>query len=196
MGIPIILFSSGTSDEISFVDYNGVKGGFIATEHLINSGYKKIAFVGGFGGSNSGIARFKGYKEALSKNNIELNNDLIKYGSLTFQCGYELLSELLESDVKPDAAFCLNDIVALGAREAILKNGLSIPNDFGIVGYDDILYSSLKNIGLTTVSHTEFSVGELLTRVLCNEINEYPNIKQKKIHIEPLLIVRETSVRR
>ncbi len=192
IGIPMILISSGMENTISSVDYNDLEGGFIATEHLIKCGYKRIAFIGGEKSSCAFMFRKEGYKKALKQYGFKVDPKLIKDGDFTIDCGDRLASELFKMNERPDATVCLNDIVAFGAVQAALRNGIKIPDEFGVVGYDDIYFSGLTQIQLTTVSQSSLSMGKLATELLINEI-EAEQYDHTKILLTPVLKVRKTT---
>ena len=112
-------------------------GGFQATEHLIEQGYKRIAILAG--PKNLGISnkRFDGYLNALRKNKIKVDNDLIIHCDFNQDYAYFATQELLAMKKRPDAIFTISDRMAIGAMLAIKEKGLKMPHDIGLVGFNN-----------------------------------------------------------
>ncbi len=192
LGRPVILLSSGMENVVSSVDYDDIEGGFLATEHLIRCGYKRIAFIGGEKLSCAFKFRHAGYEKALKQYGFDINPDYVKHGNFTIDCGDRLASELFKMEKRPDATVCLNDMVAFGAVQAALRHGIKIPDEFGVIGYDDIYFSGLSQIQLTTISQSSLSMGKMAAEILINEI-ESSEYNPTKILLTPTLKVRNTT---
>ena len=145
-----------------------IMGGFSATECLIEAGCKRIAYINGEEWMEAAAERLQGYKNALSSYGLEYDDQIVKPGNFMPSGGYTATMELLSQDIRPDGIFCANDLMAIGAYEAIKEAGLDIPGDIRIVGYDDHELASHLNPPLSTISlpHREmgqFAIDELLT---------------------------------
>jgi len=177
--------------EVNAVYNNEVKGGFLATEYLIKKGHKKIAFMGGFLYKSPARGRLGGYKKALNKYKIPWDDTLISIGEIDIEDGYCRTKQMLEEKLNFTAIFTYNDMLAFGAMRAIKEKGLRIPEDIGLVGYDDISFSSLISPLLTTIRLKKQNLGVESVRLLLSYINNQRK-KTKKIILNVELIVRET----
>jgi len=168
-----------------------VKGGFLATEYLIKKGHKKIALINGFLHKSPAKGRLEGYKKALKKYRVSLDNSLISVGDINIEDGYERTKQMLEKNLNFTAIFAYNDMMAFGAMQAIKEKGLRIPEDIGLVGYDDIPFSSLISPVLTTIRLEKQELGVESVKLLFSRINRYRK-KIKKIMLDVELVIRET----
>lgn len=163
--IPICVFSDQEEekDHVFFVGVDNVLSGKIATEHLLEQGYKRPAYLGGNEHSASSNARREGYKKTLEAHRIELPEALISTDLFTLDSGYDRARKLLSlpPDERPDSFFCANDLIAMGALEAVSLEGLAVGRDIGIVGVDNVIYAGLPQIRLTTM---EIPLHELAKR--------------------------------
>lgn len=168
-----------------------IKGGFLATEYLIKKGHKRIALIDGFLYKSPAKARLEGYKRALNKYNLPLDDSLVSVGDINMEDGYERTRQMLEKDLDFTAIFTYNDMMAFGSMQAIKERGLRIPEDIGLVGYDDIPYSSLISPPLTTIRLKKQELGVESVKLLFSRINGIRK-KTKKIMLDVEIIVRGT----
>ena len=177
--------------EVDAVYNDEVKGGFLATEYLIKKGYKRIALIDGFLYKSPARGRLEGYKKALNKYRISLDESIVSVGDINIEDGYERTKQMLEKNLDFTAIFAYNDMMAFGAMQAIKEKGLRIPEDIGLVGYDDIPFSSLISPPLTTVKVKKQDLGVESVKLLLSRINSNRK-KIKKIMLDVELIIRET----
>jgi DNA-binding LacI/PurR family transcriptional regulator len=140
---PIILVNRRTYHPTvrSKVDYVGVDnllGGFLAVEHLIKLGHKRIGMIGGSSESSVGFERLEGGKKALTTYGLEVTGDLFLEGDFLKGSGYHGGKKFLKMDEPPTAIFASNDVMAMGAMDAIRHKGLRVPDDISVIGFDDI----------------------------------------------------------
>ena len=177
--------------EVDAVYNDEVKGGFLATEYLIKKGYKRIALIDGFLYKSPARGRLEGYKKALNKYRIPLDESLISVGDINIEDGYERIKQMLEKNLDFTAIFAYNDMMAFGAMQAIKEKGLRIPEDIGLVGYDDIPFSSLMAPPLTTIRLKKQDLGIESVKLLLSRINGNRK-KAKKIMLDVDIMVRKT----
>lgn len=177
--------------EVDAVYNDEVKGGFLATEYLIKKGHKRIALIDGFLYKSPAKSRLEGYKKALNKYRIPLDESLISVGDINIEDGYERTKQMLEKNLDFTAIFAYNDMMAFGSMQAIREKGLRIPEDIGLVGYDDILFCSLMNPALTTIRLKKQELGTESVKLLLSRINGNRK-KAKKIMLDVDIIVRKT----
>lgn len=135
------------------------KGGFLAAEHLVSKGCKRIAHISGPQHLNIYINRLQGYLKAMRKHNIEINEDLIIESSLTREDGMACAKRLLESPSPSDAIFAANDTTALSIILYAKDKGIRIPQDLAIVGFSNEPFSEYLTPSLTTIEQSGFDVG-------------------------------------
>jgi DNA-binding LacI/PurR family transcriptional regulator len=175
---------------------NSFYGGFIATRHLIQSGYKRIAFVSRPVYSIT-MERYQGYLGALLDDGMEVNEDYVFFDE-TFDrwTGYENTKRLLTQTSRPDAIFANNDPTAEGAYNAIVEAGLQVGADIGLVGFDDSHICERLPVKLTSVKFRSYDIGFRAAELLW-EIMQGNNISDNKtIIFSPELVIRESSKRR
>lgn len=167
-------------------------GGRLATCHLLNSGHKRIGFLGGPRSSYGSQRRLQGYKAVLEEAGIPYKEKNTIYCHPTVKGGFEAILALLEVNPKITSVFCFNDMVAIGALQATVQYGLKVPDDLAIVGYDDIPMASWVTPTLTTCRAPFEEMGRLATRLL---IDRFQDCTQGcgNIELQPELIIRASA---
>ncbi|MCC5929562.1 MAG: LacI family DNA-binding transcriptional regulator [Cyclobacteriaceae bacterium] len=195
-GIPIVQFDRCYPDlDTCSVTAQDYQGGYNATQHLIDKGCKKILHLTAPGNLIISQERAKGYKDALQKNQIIFDPNLIILGD-SFKTAKEAVEEVLKHNSPPDAIFAVNDLAAIGAMKAIKEHGLRIPDDVAIVGFsDDPTITELMDPPLTSVLQPGFEMGMLATRMLLEQMDKKSNrgIRHEVLRTE--LVVRSSSDR-
>ncbi|MEJ7692208.1 LacI family DNA-binding transcriptional regulator [Daejeonella sp.] len=196
--IPLVLFDTVNENiPVPTVTIDNYKGGFIAAEHLILNGYKRVAYISGLKHISIFNERLRGYVDALRKYNLDIEEDLIIYGKNTIKSGYECMEKLLQLKSRPDAVVAVEDFTALGAIKALKAQKFRIPEDVGVVGFSNEGFSEHISPSLTTINQKTVEMGEVASKLffkMRNTANPYEG-EPDKIVLEPLLIVRESSVR-
>jgi DNA-binding LacI/PurR family transcriptional regulator len=141
----------GGSKKYPYVDVDNVKGGYLATKHLIDSGCKNIVTITGDLKLQSGRDRLDGYEKAITSAGMKLSDQLIIHGDYTQSKAEELTRQLLKNKVKFDGVFAGNDLSALGAINVLLQNGVSVPGKVKVVGFDDSPVASRNQPSITTI---------------------------------------------
>lgn len=168
-----------------------VAGGIIVTEYLIKLGHRRIAHITGPTTVRAANNRLEGYKFALEKHQIEYHEELVEEGDFRIKGGYQAMKKFLELPEPPTAIFAANDLLALGAMQAIQKKKYNIPEDFCIIGFDDIRLASFVYPPLTTIHQPMLEMGALAVKMLLKIIEE-GEFNQRKIVLKPKLIIRES----
>ena len=176
------------------IEVDGFSGAYDAVTYLIKLGHKKIMLLSGQLNTKPSIDRLEGYKEALFNNGIDFDDKLIIVGRYSSDFGYESMKSMtIDKDVT--AIFCANDLIAIGAMNALKEKGIRIPQDISIVGYDDIYISSLVTPPLTTVRQPSYEIGYMAIETLIN-ILEGKNTLSNKVEVKLELIIRESTSKR
>ncbi|MBL6449082.1 LacI family DNA-binding transcriptional regulator [Fulvivirga sp. 29W222] len=199
-GIPMVFYDRVCDPiDCSKVVVDDFDGGYRATKHLIDEGYKRIAHLAGPDSLHMFRQRLEGYKKALQEHGLPIDESLIlaENASDDENVAKKLTEHLLELDERPDAIFANNDIAALGAMITIKEHGLKIPNDMGIVGFSNWRFTSLTEPTITTVAQPGFEMGQEAARLLIAAIeakkDEVITSVTKVLKTE--LVVRGSSVR-
>jgi DNA-binding LacI/PurR family transcriptional regulator len=194
-GIPLVFFDRCFDEiEATKVVVDDYEGAFKATEHLIDRGYKKIAHLAGIQSLSIGRDRFKGYKDALAKNNLPLIDQHIIFGGLTENEGSNGCRQLVECDYRPDAIFAVNDPVAIGAFITLKEKGMKIPDDMALIGFSNNPVSALIDPPLTTIAQPAYEMGREAAKLLVNQIatkNDITKVIRKVMKTQ--LIVRQST---
>ncbi len=142
------------------------QGALAIVTHLISHDYQKIGMIRGPQGNCDADERYKGFLDALNQHGRSVNDAFVVSGDFTLKGGYYGFMRLMSLPEKPEAVFCANDMMALGAYEAARAANLRIPQDVAIVGFDDIFLSRLLSPRLTTVHAPITELGETAVRYL------------------------------
>ena len=197
--IPLSFFDRTIKElGISSVVVDDHKGGFAATEHLIQQGYSRIAHISGPQHITAFSQRLTGYRDALKKYKIPFSKDLVQYGNLTIESGSQAIINLLTLPKPPDAVFAVEDYTALGAIKQLTENKIEIPGDFGVIGFCNDIFGRHITPSLSTVDQQTFSMGQEAFKMIFDKINCQTR-KNKKIEnkiLDPVLVIRDSSRRK
>ncbi|UCF96328.1 MAG: LacI family DNA-binding transcriptional regulator [Spirochaetaceae bacterium] len=195
--MPIVYVSNAPVGTLhSFVVIDNVLGGFLATEHLIRSGYRKIGFVGSTEDSLTIAERLKGYRKALEKYGITIDERHIQLGEFKQESGYRIMRKMISDGDYPRAIFAENDLLALGILQGVKAGGLSVPEDVAVVGFDDIPFASFPGVQLTTINQPTYEMGRKAVNILLGQIQGSDGnlaAQSQQIYLKPRLIVRQSS---
>jgi LacI family transcriptional regulator len=168
------------------------RSGWLATHHLIQRGHQRIGFLAGPPASYSGSGRYKGYLAALQDAGISLEPGWMSNCQPSVEGGYEMTRQLLANYPHLTALFCFNDLVAVGAIQACGEIKRRIPEDFAIVGHDDIPLAALVSPALTTCRVPRHELGARAVNALLEHLKGCPDGCQQ-IVLQPELIIRESA---
>lgn len=152
-----------------------LSGGHTATEHLIKAGHQRIAFVNGEPWMEAAKDRLKGYRRALATADIAFDAALVRDGDWMSGTGFDATLSLMAQARPPTAIFCANDLMAVGALEALKSLNLRVPEDVSLMGYDDQEISRHTHPPLTTVLLPNYEMGRCAVESLLNEIHHGPS---------------------
>lgn len=173
------------------ISVNHVQGAYLATEHLIKLGHRKIGCITGSLILDDARQRLQGYKQALQDNNIKIDENLIFEGDYSFEKGKLGCDYLIDKQVT--AIFASNDFSAMGVLASIKEHNLVVPKDISLVGYDDIAFVSSLEVPLTTIRQPINNIGKKATEVIELLVNNEQKIEQKIVILEPKLVIREST---
>jgi LacI family transcriptional regulator len=182
--------------ESTKVIIDNYKCGYQATQHLIEQGSKRIVLVTASLKRNVYAQRYKGYKDALYDNKIKLDDKLVIVKDLSEQGSIEAAYEILKMKPLPDGAFITNDFSAAVCMQTLKENGVKIPQDIAIVGFNNDSICKLIEPQLSTIRYPGNDMGEIAARSLINHLKGISDIKQTNtIVVRSELIIRKSSLR-
>jgi DNA-binding LacI/PurR family transcriptional regulator len=193
-GIPVVLVDTHYAELPSIME-DSVVGGRLATQHLIDLGHRRIAYLSDvldevFSKTAASIYRFQGYQQALADAGIPLNTDYVKTGRHSREEARRCAAELLALPERPTAIFAASDTQAIGVMEAARDFNLRVPDDLSVVGYDDLDVAAY--LGLTTVRQSLFESGQRGAELLLAAM-EGNHIEPARISMPVELVIRQSS---
>lgn len=192
---PLVLIeTNGRETDFPSVVIDNKQAAIDVVEYLIKKGNRRIAYIGTDKQAiNASALRYKGYKATLEKNGIPYDEDLTyfcKY-SLKPEDGYDAMNSILSKTKDIDALFCVNDEIAMGAINALRNNGLEVPRDIDVVGFNDTHGAEFFYPRLTTVAQPLYDIGSVATRMLIKKINNEP--QDKNLYVLPYEFIERDS---
>ncbi|HSC52993.1 MAG TPA: LacI family DNA-binding transcriptional regulator [Phnomibacter sp.] len=197
-GIPVVLFDRVCNDiEFPRVIIDNTRCGYMATEHLIEQGCKRIAFITGNLSSSVYAQRLEGYKNALRDHKLPVSDSLIFITDLSEESGVMTAHKLLHMRNRPDGVFVSNDFVATVCMHELKSKGIRIPEDMAFVGFNNDTVSRLIEPPLSTIHYPGLEMGEIAARQLMGMLNGTANMQQTNtIILRSDLLVRASSLRK
>lgn len=186
----IVVGDFGKSINSSNVDVDNVKGGILATEHLIAAGCKAILVITGDLKLQSGRDRLEGYKKAMASGGLKVREELILEGDYTSATARDLTIGALKKGIKFDGIFAANDQSAISAIEVLKSQGIDVPNQIKIVGFDDSPIASSNTPSITTIRQPIRELGAEVALSLLATL-EGEEVADKLLDVA--LIVREST---
>ena len=195
MGIPLVFFGrTCLTDRFSCVTANGDEAAQMATQHLIDTGSRRIAFIGGPNHLDMVRRRKHGYLEALRENHIPIDRDLVVCGKIDYQVALAATRQLLQSDCRPDAILAFNDIITFAAFTAIKQCGLRIPDDVALIGFTDDVHAQYVTPRMSAIADQSHQIGVTACQLLLRNINGDPKVYKEIVPQQ--LIIRDTSAKK
>ncbi|MBS7284875.1 MAG: LacI family DNA-binding transcriptional regulator [Prevotella sp.] len=192
MGIPLVFFGrTCLAEKFSSVKANGDEAAQLATEHLISTGCRRIAFVGGPNHLDMVRRRKHGYLEALREARIPIDRNLVACGSIDYKLAMERTKEMLLQPERPDAILAFNDIITFAALTAIRTVGLRVPEDVSLIGFTDDAHVQYVTPRLTAIEDQSKLMGRTACRLLLDNISGNHKICHKIVPQK--LVIREST---
>lgn len=192
--IPIVAVDRRVHErETDAVLVDNVGGARAAVAHLIEQGYRRIGLIAGPQNMTTGHERAIGYRLALQEAGLPHDSVLERHGALKEEMGWRFAAELLDLPQPIDALFVGNNLAALGALEALRARNLCVPDDVGVVGYDEIPGSALSAVALSTVIQPVYDLGATAALRLFQRMHTREALARQEIVLAPHLLVRSSS---
>lgn len=185
--------------EYDYFQVNDYRGGYVAGEHLAKQGFKEIGIISAATDPVPAVDRRRGFLDALREYDLSVSDEFSvkgetrKHGGFSEEAGFEAIEKFKKKNRFPEAIFCLNDSMAIGAIYALSRLGKKVPEDIAIMGYDNIKLSKYHD--LTTVDQKMYDIGTRAIKRLM-ELIHGTNKKLQQETIEPVLIERGSTVKK
>ena len=192
-GLPVVV--GGRSSEAvaaGFVDVDNVQGAALAVAHLVERGRTRIATIAGPSDMVAGSSRLRGYAAALAEADRPLDGRLVEHGDFSQESGVAAMRALLERDPALDAVFCANDLMAVGALQALREVGRRVPEDVAVVGFEDAPIARSAHPPLTTVHQSSEEMGREMVALLLATMAE-PDGDHPGRMLSTRLVVRDST---
>lgn len=157
--------------QVTSVSVDDYKASLDAIEHLISRGLKKIAVISSPGKSETTVLRTRGYLDAMKKNHLETDDNWIIKEGFTYNSGIRAVKRILQFRELPEAVFAFADSVAIGAIKEFNRQGVSVPQDISVMGFDNTAMSEMYSPSITTVAQPQYEIGSKAMELLINKIN-------------------------
>lgn len=192
MGIPLVFFGrTCMTDRFSCVTANGDEAALEATRHLISTGSRRIAFIGGPNHLDMVRRRKHGYLEALRESRLPVDRTLVSCDKIDYEVALHSALELLSRPDRPDAILAFNDIITFAAFTAIKQLGLRIPDEVALIGFTDDVHASYVTPRLSVIADQSHLMGVTACQLLLKAVGGDTTIYRKIVPQQ--LVIRETS---
>lgn len=194
MGIPLVFFGRTCLPELfSSVTANGDEAAQLATQHLIDTGSRRIAFIGGPNHLDMVRRRKHGYLEALRENRLPIDRNMVMCDKIDYDVAMRSTIELLSRPDRPDAILAFNDIITFAAFTAIKQMGLTIPDDVALIGFTDDAHAAYVTPRMSAIVDQSHLMGATACRLLLGSIAGDRTIYRERVPQQ--LVIRETSAK-
>jgi LacI family transcriptional regulator len=195
-GTAIVLVDRASRGQQCSVSVDDVSGGELAVGHLLDQGHRRIAFVGGPVTIQQVKDRLEGARRAIQARGLsESALVVVPTQDLTVAAGLIAGEEIATTAARrrPTAAFCANDLLALGLLQDATSRGRLVPDDLAIVGYDDIIYAAAAAVPLTSVRQPRAELGNTAGELLIDEVTNPATHRHQQVVFQPELVVRAST---
>lgn len=198
-GVPIVYLTMEARKNISIVSIDNYQGGRLAMAHLLEQGYEHIGHISGPMDWWESRQRIKAWRDALTDTGLETRDDYWVEGNWSSASGAQAAEELFKRYPRMDAVFVANDQMALSVLQAASQRGIRVPEDLGVVGFDNIAESAFFWPALTTVQQDQYELAKVafeeIIKIIESNWQGEESVNPKSIVIPPTLVVRQSSVR-
>lgn len=191
--VPIVMMDWSPLDvDCDIIQDNSLYGGELATQHLVDKGYRRIACIAGPLDKTPSVHRLEGFRNVMRRNGLAVPDDYIVVGDFEFSSGFNAMTEFLAMATPPEAVFAGNDAMAVGAYHALYQAGLTVPGDMAIIGYDDIELARFMTPPLTSIHQPKDELGELAVDALIHRLGD-PDLPFQRLQLTPELVERGSA---
>lgn len=191
--LPMVLVDKNLDVKSSkgLVKVDNKNGTYEATKYLINQNHKDILYLSGPLKNDIGKQRLEGYKRAFEKNGLTYDENNVVEGKYRYEWAYEYIKNI--DKLNYSAICCGNDLIAIGAIQALRERNINVPKDISVIGFDDIQTAKLIDPSLTTIRQPAYEMGEKACEMLINYLNNKTEEENKEVVFKPQLIIRNST---
>lgn len=192
--LPVIMVNQVTrGGDFSHVVCDNRKGIRMLVDHLVGLGHSKIGIVCGPDDIYTGRERMEGYIDALKAHNLSINDRFVFRAEFSIETGYQGAKKILADEAdRPEAIIAGNDNIARGVLDAIRDEGLHVPKDVAVVGFDNSKFAGHSRVLLTTIDQKKYQMGSITAELLINMIEKGSSDYTHRVVVEPNLVIRES----
>jgi len=191
--VPFVVIGRCENEDTLTVNNDNVESAYSATLHLLELGHIEIAFIGGDADLVVSNDRIVGYQKALSEYGIKLSEQYVIPGTFSEHSGYESMRQLIENGIRPTAVVAADDVIALGVIQCAKEQGMKLPSDLSVVGFNDDPFGRFIEPQLTTVGTSVFELGRQASILLLDAINNPDEIETRQLILPSRLIARGST---
>lgn len=193
--VPVVLIGCRVNDpQIDYVDSDNVMAVAGVVDHLVSLGHEKIACITGEVKISADAAeRAKEFRTAMAERGFKVSKDFVVGGDFSRESGAKAMKKLMRLKEKPTAVFASNDLMALGAWDFLVKEGLEVGKDMALVGFDDIAAASKKPYSLTTVKQNFDTISTQAANLLIDKMQKPDEWRARQILVPTQLVIRRSS---
>ncbi|SFD65272.1 transcriptional regulator, LacI family [Paenibacillus catalpae] len=194
-GVPFVLIGRRFKDEPEF-DYvicDDEKGGYLATKHLLDNGHKRVLFLNGPIRISSAQERLEGYKKAHEEAGLQVHEELIIEVGATAGDTRSVVKQLIEQQAEFTGIFAFNDVIAWEAAYVLSKNGYRVPDDYSVIGFDNIQSRIFIPFQLSSVSNSKGKMSKRAVDIVLHKINHPESTRKFNEIIDTKLVLREST---
>jgi LacI family transcriptional regulator len=192
--IPFVFFGNCPVDcDAHCIVGDDLLGGYMATKYLIDKGYRKIIYIGAGKGLVYSVRRAEGFRKALIESGLTFSKDSIHDVGITMEAGYGYMKNLLKKNIDIDGIFASNDVLSYGCLRALHESGVRVPEDIGIIGYDEADVNEIVYPRLTCIEQPKYEIAVAAAELLLKLIESDEKIEPKTHLFTPKLIERDSA---
>jgi len=175
-----------------WIDVDNRHAGQVAAKHLLTVGYRTVGFIGGTEVDKISMHRLEGVKSVLREHEVLLPSNYVQYGNSDAEDGYAMTEQILKGSNRPEAIICANNYLAYGCVKALQDKNIKIPDEIGVITFDDYPFSQLLNPKLTVVNIDVYDMGQEAGSMIIQKIKK-PNLHIQSYITYPQVIEREST---
>jgi LacI family transcriptional regulator/LacI family repressor for deo operon, udp, cdd, tsx, nupC, and nupG len=190
---PLVLLEKVPNLAVNVVDIQNAKAAVQAVEYLIRLGHRRIAYYAGPGYSMHNQERLSGFQQAMMKYGLPVLEGFVSEAGVYIEDGFRAAHrQFSESGEKPTAIFCFNDLVAIGAMNALSGLGFRVPEDASVIGFDDIEFCESVKVPLSSVRVPAFEMGRAAAELLLKQIEDHGENARETVELDATLVLRDS----
>jgi len=194
-GVPVVAVDREIRrSDVDTVVVDNAAGAFAATRHLVSQGARRIGCITGPEQASTATERLAGYRAALLDGGLPFDANLVRFADFKQRGGYAAAGDLLGLRPAPDALFVTNNLMTVGALQALADCGVEVPGQMTLASFDEMYWTTLIRPRLTTVAQPTYEMGTIAGQLLAERIAGYQGPGRKRV-LDGTLLVRDSSCR-